>query len=154
MSSHYAIQLSLMLSHSGDWVTSCTYYNHGLEPPYGGVKSEETLLPTIVRLEKFGEDVVAIGAFITHVINVVKTTKAVPTDPVPDEPLEYSLELVGDEFRYNIEMESLALSVIYDKTTGRITFAPRDAYDISWQGFLFFNETLKDFLTEIKRIAQ
>ncbi len=154
MSNHYAMEMSLVLYHEGEWAVSFTYYNHGAEPPYGGVRSVELLLPHVITLTELKENIFAIDKFIDHVVNVVKTIKPVPKNPVPDRPLEYSVELVGDELKYKIEMESMLVAATYDKTTEEITFAPRDAYDVSWQGFLFFCETIKDFQTEIERIAQ
>ncbi len=154
MSSSYAIELSLMLyqdGESGQWVRSFTYYNHGLEPPYGGVKSDETTVPIVMSIDDLRANIKSIESFIKHIINVVKTIKPVPKNAIPDSPLELSVTPQENTLDYVIEMESMQLTVIYDKATKEITFKPRSSYDVSWQGFLFYHETMEDFLAEIER---
>lgn len=151
MSNHYAIELSLMLYQEDQWMRSFTYYNHGVEPPFGGIRSDETELPFTMSIGDLKENIISVDAFIRTVIDAVKIIKPIPKNPIPDRPLEYKVSGYDDTIEYNIEMETLQLTVVYDKTTKEITFAPRPAYDVSWQGFLFYNETIRDFLSEIER---
>ena len=151
MSNHYAIEMSMMLYQKDEWKVAFTYYNHGEEPPYGGIKSDEMPEDFVMSLDKFEANIIAVDEFLQKVRGAVKSIKPIPFNPVPDCPLEYGLEPKAGSIDYNIEMESMQLTVIYDKTTKKITFSSRPAYDISWQGFLFFQETIKDLLAEIEK---
>lgn len=151
MSNHYAIELSLMLYQEDQWMRSFTYYNHGEEPPYGGVRADEALSPFAMSIGELRENIKSIDSFIRTVIDAVKAIKPIPKNPIPDRPLEYGVSGYDDTIEYHIEMETLQLTVVYDKTTKEITFNSRPAYDVSWQGFLFYHETIRDFLVEIER---
>jgi len=151
MSNHYAIELSLMLYQADQWKVAFTYYNHGLEPPHGGVRSEEMTEPFAMSVDDLKKNIDSVDAFIRIVISAVKDIKPIPKNPIPDSPLEYNVIPGANSIGYDIEMESMQLEVVYDKATKDITFAPRPSYDVSWQGFLFFHETIRDFLAEIER---
>ena len=150
MSDHYAIELTLMLYHEGYWIRSFTYYNHGECPPFGGVRSDATVDPVVLDMQDFENNVNAIESWKRHVISVVKTIKPVPKEGRPELPLEYNVESVDDTIVYRFSMESMEMTVTYDKSAKTITFAPRDAFDVSWEGFLFHQETMLHFLAEIK----
>ena len=148
---HYAIELSLMLYHGDEWIRKFTYYNHGKEPPYGGVRSEGSPDPVVLDMEEFENTTEAVESWKRHVINVVKSIKPIPGNAVPDAPVEYKVDPTDDEITYYLSMDSMEMTITYDRSDKTITFAPRDAFDVSWQGFLFHHETITDFLKEIKK---
>jgi len=147
---NYAIEISVMLYHDGEWVRTFTYYNHGETPPYGGVKSDATTSPVVMTVAEFENNVRAIEAWKKHVVRVVSSTKPIPDDGVPDTPVEYKVEIVSGELRYHLNMASIDMDVAYHLTNKTVTFATRSALDVSWRGFLFHQETMLDFLTQIK----
>ena len=153
MADHYAIELTLMLYHhdNAHWTRQFTYYNHGEEPPFGGVRSEPTTDPIVLSIEGFENNIKAVESWRRHVINVVKTIKPVPNGGIPDMPMEYKIETVNGTLIYQLHMESMEMNITYDKSAKTVTFAPRDAFDVSWRGFLFHQETMLDFLEEIKK---
>ena len=150
MSNHYAIELSLILYHEDKWVRSMTYYNHGEEPPFGGVKSGGATDPLELTLEEFEDNVKAVESWKGHVISVVKAIKPVPKVGAPEIPFEYRVDFVDDTIVYKLVMESLEMTVTFDKSAKTVTFSPRSAFDVSWRGFLFHQDTMIDFLEEIK----
>lgn len=147
---NYAIELTLMLYQNGEWVSGFTYYNHGECPPFGGVKSDARGSPLVLDVEEFENNIMAIEDWKRKVINVVSSMSAIPKEGVPDTPVEYKVEYVGDEIRYKLDMASIELYATYDISDKTVTFAVRNALDVSWRGFLFHQETMLDFLTEIK----
>lgn len=145
---HYAIELSLMLYHKGEWARGFTYYNHGDKPPFGGVRSDETTEPLVLSLEEFENNVHAVEAWRRHVVNVVKSTNPVPKEGKPEIPLEYRID--PNTLEYQLVMASLEVVAVYDKDAETVTFAPRSAFDVTWQGFLYHQNTMLDFLDKIK----
>ncbi len=150
MSNHYAVELTLLLYHEGEWVRRFTYYNHGKEPPFGGVRSGESVDPVVMAVWEFENSVKAVGSWIGHVVSVCKSIKPVPSDGTPDMPVEYSVDPMGDILVYTLEMESMKVTITYDIDEKTVTFASKDAFDISWRGFLFHHETVQDFLEQVK----
>ena len=149
MSNHYAIEMSMMLYQGDAWKVAFTYYNHGLEPPYGGIKSGALSEDFVMTLDEFKENVKIVDEFLHKVISVVKSIKPIPYDAVPDAPLEYDIAHNGASINYSMIMESMDLDVVY--SGGNVTFKARDAYDVSWRGFVFFQETMEAFLAEIEK---
>ncbi len=146
---NYAIELTLVLYHDDAWVKKYTYYNHGESAPYGSVKSDAIGSPLVLDMADFTGYVNALAAWENHVIHVVKPINAIPKDAVPDTPVEYKVEIVGTETRYQMTMDTIDMNITYDSSTGNITFSTRSAIDVSWRGFLFYIDTVEDFLTEI-----
>ena len=144
-----AIELTLVLYHEGEWTKRYTYYNHDESEPYGGVKSDAIVSPLVLDMGEFREYVNALAAWKTHVVHVVTNVNPIPKDAVPDMPVEYKVEIVGSETRYQMNMASIDMNITYDSSTGNITFSTRSAIDVSWRGFLFYIETVVDLLTEI-----
>lgn len=156
MAKHYAIELSLMLYHEEQWVRGMTYYNHGETPPFGGVRSDETTEPLVLELEEFESNVLAVEDWRRHVVNVVRSISPIPKDGMPEMPLEYSVDFIAgvdeepDLIVYRLVMASMEIVATYDKSAKTVTFDPRSNFDVSWRGFLFHQDTMIDFLEEIK----
>ena len=146
---NYALEISVMLYQDDAWVTGFTYYNHGECPPCGGVKSGARSSPLVLSLEEFANNVAAIETWRKQVVKMVKVISPIPSDGVPDCPVEYKVEYVSGEIRYHLNMESIDMDVAYHIANKTVTFAARGALDVSWRGFLFHQETMVDFLTEI-----
>ncbi len=76
----------------------------------------------------------------------------------PDLPLEYKLRVLDEDegelnegdVVLNLVMETLDAAFIWSKNTGMVTFKARDAYDLSWEGFLFYGKCLEDFASKVK----
>lgn len=150
MPAHYAIELTLMLYQEDEWISSFTYYNHGECPPNGGVKADARTSPVVLTLEEFENNVLSVDAWLRSVVSCVKAINPISRDGVPDTPVEYKVEIVSGELKYHLNMVSIDMDIAYHIANKTITFATRGALNVSWKGFLFHQETMKDFLTEIK----
>lgn len=145
----FGIELSMLVEPDGAWQHVYTYYNHGLEPPYGGVKSEETGGDLVVSVGMFDKIMRWTEEWIGYVRGIVKN----PSTYSPDLPLEYSLDIQdnGDVvLALNITMETLDSYFSWSKDTGMVTFKARQAFDLSWEGFLFYWKAMNDFSAKIK----
>lgn len=142
----YGLDISLMLKPNADWVCVYTYYNHGLEPPHGGVKSD-AVSETTWKVEKLEALLHSTDIWIRAIAGFYK----LPKNHNPDLPLEYSLkpEENGD-LLLAVKMETLESTMRWDKANGNIIFAARDAFDLSWEGFLYYKIILEDFVAKIK----
>lgn len=147
---NYAMEMSILLYHEGEWISTFTYYNHGETPPFGGVKSSARSSPVVMTVEEFENNVRSIEAWKKLVVRAVSSIAPIPVDGVPDTPVEYKVEIVSGELRYHLNMASIDMDVAYHLTNKTVTFATRSALDVSWKGFLFHQETMLDFLTQIK----
>ncbi len=152
MSKHYAIELVLMLYQGGQWVRTMTYYNHGEEPPYGGVKSNLTSGPLVLSVQGFEDNVKAVESWRRNVVSVCKTISPILNTGLPDGATEYKITPSGSDLTYDIVMDSLDMEVAYDHSARTVTFAARTAYDVAWRGFLFHQETMLDFLESVKAL--
>jgi len=146
----YAIEMSILLFHAEEWISTFTYYNHGECPPDGGVKSDARGSPVVMDIEEFENNVWSIEAWKRLVVRAVSSTNPIPEDGIPDTPIEYKVETVSGELRYHLNMASIDMDIAYHLTNKTVTFATRSALDVSWRGFLFHQETMLDFLTQIK----
>jgi len=145
----FGIDLTMLICPSSEWTSIYTYYNHGLEPPHGGVSSDETATDLVMTVGWFNR----IMGWTDDFIGFIGKMCDCPSKHDPDLPLEYKLEIDGNgagDVILNITMETLDAVFIWSKATGLITFSPRDAFDLSWAGFLFYVKCLKDFSVKIK----
>jgi len=142
----YGIEIKLLLRSDGGWGGVYTFYNHGLEPPLGGVRSDAGSGSTIT-VEQFDRLLSSTDLWIRHVIGITKN----PKEHNPDLPLEHKLEVeVNGDLRLKITMETLDSEMLWEKATGKITFSARDAFDLSWEGFLYYKIVLEDFVAKVK----
>ena len=142
----YGIELKLLLPSDGDWEGIYTYYNHGLEPPLGGVRSDavDEAAWTVEQVERL---LSSTAIWVRYVIEITKN----PKDHNPDLPLEYSLKPEDNgDLLLAVKMETLESTIRWDKVAGKIIFSARDAFDLSWEGFLYYKIILEDFVAKIK----
>jgi len=142
----YGIEMKLLLKSDGGWGGVYTYYNHGLEPPWGGVRSEaaDEAEGTVDQFESL------LNAADLW-INYIRKLFDHPLKHNPDLPLTYKLKIQDDgDLKLKIEMETLDSEMLWNKATGNIEFHARPAYDLSWEGFLYYKIILEDFLAKIK----
>lgn len=145
----FGIDFTMLVSPSSEWTSMYTYYNHGLEPPHGGVKSDETGADLKMNIGWFDR----VMGWTDDFIGFIGGMCDCPDKHDPDLPLEYKLEIDGNgvgDVILNITMETLDAEFIWEKSTGLIIFKARDAFDLSWAGFLFYMKALKDFSSKIK----
>ncbi len=145
----FGVELTLLIPFTGVWGNLYTYYNHGLESPHGGVISAETGADVEFEAGQFDNVLRYIDKWITYVSCIAE----IPTKHNPDLPLEYKLEIDGNglgDVIMNIVMETLNAGFIWVKDSGLIIFKARDAFDLSWEGFLFYVKCLEDFSSKIK----
>ncbi len=150
----FGIELNLLIPFGGTWVQMYTYYNHGLEPPYGGVRSAETTADYEFETAQFDNILRYTDKWIAYIA-------AITGNPIihnPDLPLEYKLEVVGGEVVLNLAMETLVAEFAWSRPggggggshPGTVIFKVRPAYDLSWEGYLYYGQCLKDFASKIK----
>lgn len=150
----FGIDLTMLICPSSEWTAMYTYYNHGLEPPYGGVRSDETSLDLEMTVGWFDRTLGWTDDWVGYISMI--TGNHVKHDP--DLPLEYRLRVLEqDEPPYNegdvvlnITSESLDAEFAWIKASGLIVFKARDAFDLSWAGYLFYMKVLKDFSAKVK----
>jgi len=142
----YGIEIKLLLKSDGGWGGFYTYYNHGLEPPLGGVRSDAAD-EAIWKVEKAESLLHSTDIWIRYITDNLK----IPKNHNPDLPLEYSLSVEDNgDLLLELKMETLESTIRWDKATGNITFNARDAFDLSWDGFLYYKTILEDFVAKIK----
>jgi hypothetical protein len=149
LESGFGIELNLLLPFNAGWSQIYTYYNHGLEPPDGGIKSNEFTEDAEFEVEDFDNLLRYTDKWVAYISAITGNIIAYN----PDLPLEYKANLQenGDlVMNTSIEMETLDSMIIWSKNTGKITLKARDAFDLSWSGFLFYAKCLKDFSAKIK----
>lgn len=144
--SDYGIEIKLLLQSDGGWEGVYTYYNHGLEPPHGGVRSEAADATTW-KVGKLEGLLHSTDIWIRAIAGFIK----LPKDHNPDLPLEYSLKpQENGDLLLAVKMETLESTMRWDKATGNVIFNARDAFDLSWEGFLYYKIILEDFVAKIK----
>lgn len=142
----YGIEICLLLDSGPGWGCVYIYYNHGLEPPYGGVRSEaaDAAEWTVDQFEGLLD---ATDEWIKYIRGIF----SVPVGNDPDLPLNVKLKVRPDgDVLLDIEMESLNSRMKWEKSTGLVEFDARDAYDLSWKGFLYYMKAMRDFVAKIK----
>ncbi|KKL79411.1 hypothetical protein LCGC14_2015120 [marine sediment metagenome] len=149
---NYAIELSLMLYHNNHPVRTFTFYNHGAEPPYGGVRADAVIAPLVMTMEGMKNADAAVDAWIRNVIDVAKLTTPVTKSCLPDLPYENKIDDTDGIVEYNMEMETLSVSISYEKSTFQFTFAARGDFDISWRAFMFYRSTIKGFIQRVSEL--
>ncbi len=157
----FGINLEMLISPSSDWQTIYIYYNHGLEPPHGGVRSEATTEDLEMNVGWFDRVMGWTDDWIGMIAGI--TDNHIHHDP--DLPLNYNLRALeadeGDldegDIVFDITMETLNAEFVWTKAHGQgegspkvIIFKPRPAFDLSWAGFLFYVTCLKDFSAKVK----
>lgn len=142
----YGIEIKLLLQSGGGWRGVYVYYNHGLEPPHGGVRGEAAGATTW-KIEKLEGLLNSTDIWIKSIAGFIK----LPKNHNPDLPLEYSLSVEDNgDLLLAVKMETLESTMRWDKVAGNIIFAARDAFDLSWEGFLYYKIILDDFMAKIK----
>jgi len=142
----YGIEICLLLNSEPDWNCVYIYYNHGLEPPLGGVKSE-VADETVWTVEQFEGLLDATDIWVNNIVRVME----IPRKHNPDMPLNVKLKVQPDgDVLLDIEMESLDSRMKWEKDTNNIEFNARPAYDISWEGFLYYMTVMRDFIKKIR----
>ncbi len=145
----FGIELTMLVQINADWHQVYVYYNHGLEPPYGGVRSEETGEDIEITVDHFDKIMGWTNVWIGFIRGIVKS----PLEYNPDLPLDYKIWIQsnGDVvLAMDIAMETLDSYFRWSKDTGLITLRARDAFDLSWETFLFYLKTMEDFSAKIK----
>lgn len=161
LESGFGIELTMLIRANAEWHHVYTYYNHGLEPPYGGVRSEETGEDLVVKVEMFDK----IMGWTNDWIRFIKGITKNPITHNPDLPLEYRLYFAGEndvvmdnedivigegDVVLRVTMETLDSEFIWSKDTGMVNFKARPAYDLSWEGYLFYVKCMEDFSDKVK----
>lgn len=142
----YGIEIKLLLRSDGGWGGVYTYYNHGLEPPLGGVKSDASDEATWT-VEQCEALLHSTDLWIRYVREIMK----IAVKHNPDIPLEYSLKPQGNgDLLLEVKMETLESTMLWEKAAGKIIFSARDAFDLSWEGFLYYKIILEDFMAKVK----
>lgn len=145
----FGIELKALTCPSSVWIPLYTYYNHGLEPPHGGVKSCETTIDHEMSVDWFDR----ITEWTEYWVGIIAYATGNHTYHDPDLPLEYKLSIDGNgagDVVLDIVMETLDAQIVWTKATGLIIFKSREAFDLSWGGFLFYLKALEDFSTKVK----
>lgn len=143
----FGIQVTLVLPVAGNWEHLYTYYNHGAEPPFGGVRSDEVVeeaewaMPQLDRATQHTE------TWIKQVRGLLN----LPMIHDPDLPLTYDLKVgISGNVTIDLKMETLDMGIEWEKADNIVVFRPRPAFDLSWAGFLFYNKAIGDFINKIK----
>lgn len=147
----FGIELNLLIPYGGDWSQMYTYYNHGLEPPYGGVRSSATPGDAEWEVDQFDN----ILRYTNKWIGYISAITGNPIIHNPDLPLSYNLGVVDGGVVMNVEMETLNSEFSWNspgggQAPGTVIFKARPAYDLSWEGFLFYVKAMQDFASKIK----
>jgi len=154
MSFHIAhYELSLVLSDGDEYNAIATYYDGGAEPPYGGVKALALPQDADFTIEQATFLLNAVDGWIDRVIEIMKPGVSMTRCASPDLDMETKMWMDGDDLKLIIGTETLDAEFIYNPNDlDRIIMKARDAFDLSWCGFLYYHETLRRYLKKIKEL--
>lgn len=114
----------------------------------GRIVSPARTVPLLVSQEDGKFIVNRVAAWIEE----IKAIQKIAPKRLHEVPAEVTLiETDPKGISYNIEMGTLGQDISWDKATDEVTIAAGQAYDITFEGFIYYVGTLLDLIAAIEK---
>lgn len=114
----------------------------------GSISSPLRASDLIMTIDVAGEVLTSLRIWIGSIISTQKIT----VSERPDHPYELTVSISAPGMNYNIEMETLDQTIIWDSAAETFTMSPRQAFDLSIEAFIYYLDTLDDLLNAVKNL--
>lgn len=131
-----------------DVAIMATYQLLDVQETNGCVSSEARTSDLILTFDAAQEIIKSARLWVNWIISVQKIT----VKDFPDNPYELTVSVSAPGMNYNIEMETLDQTIVWDNTAKTFTLLSRQAYDISIEAFIYYLDTLDDLLNGISNL--
>ena len=137
------IGVSIVVDQAGQWLTTLSYTN-------GRVIADGAPRRTL-PLEQFSQLIETNGAKFINLVKLVN--EGLPRGPISDRPLSYELKSDGTGLRLKCEVGDLESTLTYNGALKEVTGDRPEPFDITWNGFLLWVETLRFFIQACRGMA-
>lgn len=119
--------------------------------PFGRITSDGYEDPVEYPADPTTETTELINKWITD----IRKSYKLDMSPLVDLDLELTIKEVDSpsvgSISYEMKMGSLRTEAIWNSVTDKYTFERQDSFELSWQAFLCFNESLRIFIASVNK---